>query len=357
MSSVLNLKRRYKYYLVGVGIYAGFFALLSIVFGEGYFFTLEGQLMFFEDYFIPGSVIGANFLFDRYLIRRSYDLTIWRKVLMKLTLSLVVIFISTSFTNELERIIGFVDGDIMVIGDLIEFDAYMTNTITNLILVVILGIPTFYREGYIDQKELNLLQEANRVEDLTKELDVLKLQLHSANVKPHFIFNTLNSVVSLIDLDPKKAEELVIHLSDFLRQSIYSSNQNHHTLSEELSAINNYLEIEKIRFGDQVHFRIDCASVLNNLIVPKFFLLPMVENAIKHNRETKDLRIEVVIKESSSGFNVEVIDNGKPFPGNLKWNAGVAGTNALLKAFYDNNFKLEFLNSPNKLVKIQIILD
>jgi hypothetical protein len=351
------MQKRYKNYFLAVAIYAGFFGLASIVYGEGYFFTLEGQLMFFEDLFLPGSVLIINFLWDKFLKKRGIEFSTGRRVLLKTTLSLLVIFMASSFTNELEKLIGFVDDDFIAFGSTIELDAYWSNTVTNLLLVLIIGIPLFYREAILDKKERNLILQGTRVNTLTKELDVLKTQLHSANVKPHFIFNTLNSIVSLIEEDPQKAESLVIHLSDFLRQSIYSSNENHHSLLDELSSIANYLGIEKIRFGDEVDFTIQKDEGLPNVIVPKFFLLPIVENAIKHNRLTKNLTISVNIKKSEHGFKAEVQDNGEKFPEKIKWNAGVEGTNALLRGFYQGGYKIEFLNTPLKMVRMHINLE
>jgi hypothetical protein len=349
-------KKRYLNYAIGVSLYALIFALLSIVFGDGFFFTKTGLVFFFEDFFVPGSVVVANYFLDKYLTDFGLKSKIGKRVFIKILASISVVFVATIITNELELWIGFIDDDTISLGAF-QIDAYWTNVVDSILVVLIIGIPAFYREGQIDEKRELLEEQQLKVQYLSKELGVLKLQLYSANVKPHFIFNTLNSVLSLIYESPEKAEELVIHLSDFLRQSLYSSNVSEHTLGEELEAISNYLKIEKIRFGDSVRYSFENGDDLNEQKIPKFFLLPLVENALKHNRETMDLKIVVRTYMDNQYLVTEVWDSGKPFPEDMNWNSGLRGTDSMLQAYFGKEYTFSFHQSPQKMVQVKIKID
>jgi two-component system, LytTR family, sensor kinase len=106
----------------------------------------------------------------------------------------------------------------------------------------------------------------------------LRLQLN-----PHFLFNTMNSISSLVALDRKdEAEDMIERLCDFLRASLNADPMEDVPLSQEIDAIDAYLSIEATRFGDRLHIDIDIAPEVAEVPVPNFILQPLVENAIKH---------------------------------------------------------------------------
>lgn len=115
----------------------------------------------------------------------------------------------------------------------------------------------------------NLLKQA--------ELDALKFQLN-----PHFIFNSLNSISSLTLMDNMKAHEMVIKLSEFLRGSLGSENQELHTLEDELAQMKRYLDIERVRFGDRLELKEEIEPQCLKKKVPNLILQPLYENAIKY---------------------------------------------------------------------------
>ena len=110
------------------------------------------------------------------------------------------------------------------------------------------------------------------------EAAALRLQLN-----PHFLFNTLNSISSLVALDRKEeAEQMIQSLGEFLRASLHADPMADVTLSEEIETIDAYLEIESARFGERLAIEIDIAPGASEAPVPNFILQPLVENAIKH---------------------------------------------------------------------------
>ena len=340
------LNRRYRNYCIGLGIYMLLHVILFIVAGV---FPLNSLRMFFifESLFVPGSVILANYVFDR---NWSYETSTFRgglRIFLKVLLTSVVIIIISIVSNEIGERIGFFDDDTLVFGSAGEVGPYWANVITNTAIALVLCIPAFVRENIIDKKNLE-------VSGLNTELETLKLELYSSNVRPHFIFNTLNGIVSLIHEEPESAERMVLHLSDFLRSSLFSAEANSHCVKDEFSALKDYLHIEQIRFNDNFTFDIQMEEIVKDAKVPKFFLLPIVENAIKYNRNEKNIQIVLSAKLQENQLIFEVSDSGQPFPDKLKYNAGINGTLSLLKATYGDQFELIIENAPNKVLRIEI---
>ncbi len=201
----------------------------------------------------------------------------------------------------------------------------------------------------ITQQEVKLL-----------ELKQLKTQaeldaLH-AKVNPHFLYNALNSIASLIHINPDKAEEMTLLLSKFFR---YNTNrQNHHltTLGEELEMVETYLEIEKVRFGDRLQYQVALPDGARQYLVPRFLLQPLVENAIKHGisklPEAGQLNIEVSQKENL--LEIVLKDNGPVFSENMQLGYGWQSTRDKLELLFPKNADFYFENTPEKKVVISL---
>src|SRR6185436_14531445 len=161
-----------------------------------------------------------------------------------------------------------------------------------------------------------------------KELEVTKLMalktkaeldaLHS-KINPHFLYNALNSIADLAITDGKKARKMTIALADLFRYSINSSDHNYSTIKEEVEMTEVYLEIEKIRFEDQLNYSIHSDKDVSHYLVPRFLLQPVVENAVKHGLKAtgKMTEINITVKNASDGLNITVADNGPSFPDEL----------------------------------------
>lgn len=128
--------------------------------------------------------------------------------------------------------------------------------------------------------------ERRLVEDRSRELQVLareaELKALRAQLNPHFLFNSLNSISALTSVDAKRAREMCVLLSDFLRKSLRLGAQPEVMLAEELDLLRNYLAIEQIRFGERLKLDWQVQAGVDDIPVPTLLLQPLVENAIKH---------------------------------------------------------------------------
>ena len=172
-------------------------------------------------------------------------------------------------------------------------------------------------------------------------LQALRMQLN-----PHFLFNTLNSIASLVH-DQPQAEEMIEALSDLLRLTLSAPERHEVTLREELHFLDRYLLIEQMRFGKrlQVEKQID-VSVLDSM-VPILILQPLVENAVKHGieRQIAPGLVQVFAQRSGAALRLAVIDNGRGLAssgnGKIKEGVGLSNTRARLKELYQGKGSLE----------------
>lgn len=226
--------------------------------------------------------------------------------------------------------------------------AYYNCVVTGLIYTAV-NYAELERKRKMSEKEL----EVTRLIALkTKaELDAL----HS-KVNPHFLYNALNSIADLSVTDGKKARRMTIALADLFRYSINYSQNNYSTVKDEVAMAEVYLQIEKIRFEDQLSCTIKVDEKLNHFLVPRFVLQPLVENAVKHGLKAtgKMTEIQLEVKEFNEGMKLTVGDNGPPFPDELNPGYGVKSVFDKLELLFPDNFELSFSNSPQKEVCIYI---
>ena len=154
------------------------------------------------------------------------------------------------------------------------------------------------------------LARINEQERLLAEAEYKALQ---AQLNPHFLFNSLNSIVALIRLEPDLARKTSVNLAQFLRNNIQASHQQWRSLAEEYQQIQDYLSIESVRFRDKLTIRYDIDEALLATPVPPLLLLPLVENAIKHGltaREQDGLLSISIVSAADARVHISVIDNG-----------------------------------------------
>ncbi|MBV8079018.1 MAG: histidine kinase [Actinobacteria bacterium] len=131
-----------------------------------------------------------------------------------------------------------------------------------------------------------------------------------AQMEPHFVFNALNTIASLVRTDPDRARSLVLAFADYVRSKLSRPNKLV-TLDEELHHVQSYLELEQARFGSQLAVTIDVSPDARTVRVPPFLVQPLVENAVKHGKTENPLRIVVRGRVRRGRLRVTVRDDGR----------------------------------------------
>lgn len=147
-------------------------------------------------------------------------------------------------------------------------------------------------------------EESLRTARLGEDLAQASLQALRAQLNPHFLFNALNSIVTLIGRDPVAAESMTVRLSELLRATLAAGDIQETTLDQELALTSRYLEIEQVRFADRLTVHWDIADDVRTARVPAFALQPLVENAIRHGISRRAGPGEVTIIARREGADV-----------------------------------------------------
>ncbi|MBE0447203.1 MAG: histidine kinase, partial [Actinobacteria bacterium] len=151
------------------------------------------------------------------------------------------------------------------------------------------------------------LSELDRQKELAYDAELRALQ---AQINPHFLFNTLNTITSFIRTDPKKARKLLLQFSDFFRKSL-EWKEGFITLAQELDYIATYLVLEKARFGDRLDISFDIDNDAQTCILPGLTIQPIVENSVKHGFcEERELEIKIIARLIGDDLRITVVDNG-----------------------------------------------
>ena len=183
-----------------------------------------------------------------------------------------------------------------------------------------------------------------RVWEVYKHNEQMKNALLQAQIQPHFIFNTLNSIISLSYIDQERMVKLVRNFSTYLRFSFKEVNLNRLvTLREELDIVKAYIHIQQERFGDQIKLEWDVDDSVNHVMIPPLTIQPLVENVITHGilHDYEPGLLQLIVKKEADAVYIEVSDDG---PGVTKEQA-----NALLNHRVDSSGGIGLKNTHERL--------
>lgn len=176
-------------------------------------------------------------------------------------------------------------------------------------------------------------------------LALLRRQLH-----PHFLFNALQAVSTLLHRDPPAADGVLMRLSTLLRVMLETASGETVSLRTEMELTRRYLEIEQVRFGDRLSFERNVDEALLETRVPSLVVLPLVENAIRHGLSTKagPGRLAISARADGESLVVTVEDDGPGAATPLRPGVGIANTRARLEGMYGARAGLEIETAPGK---------
>ncbi len=179
-----------------------------------------------------------------------------------------------------------------------------------------------------------------------------RLQALQMQLNPHFLFNTLNSIASLVHENPKASDEMITSLSEFLRLTLKTSDRSEVPLREEMDFLDHYLAIEQIRFGDRLCVEKRVEPALLGAQVPVLILQPLVENAIKHGIEKKlgPGVVTITAQRNGEALHLQVQDNGRGLQtgsvGKISEGVGLSNIRARLRELAGDSAALQISSSP-----------
>ena len=200
--------------------------------------------------------------------------------------------------------------------------------------------------------------EISKVENLISLLKYSELKALQSQINPHFLFNVLNTMTSLIRTNPEKAREVTIDLSNYLRYNL-DNNVKSVELIKELNQVDTYIKIEKVRFGDKLNILYDVDESLYNFQIPSLIIQPLVENSIKHGilkkRDNGCVKIiikkigkdiEITIEDDGVGIEQTIIDN---LDKQIKENIGLKNVHQRLKLLYGEGLNIKKLEQGTRI--------
>ncbi len=204
-----------------------------------------------------------------------------------------------------------------------------------------------------------LLSMESSKEAETREQEALTLARESelkalkAQINPHFLFNSLNSISALATVDGQRARDMCIKLSDFLRTTLKLGEKQHITLADELALAKAYLEVEQVRFGARLRVEIDADPDCGQCVVPSLVLQPLVENAVKHGIaglvDGGTIRLEARCRDGYLQLKIEN-EFDPDSPASSRHGLGLRNVRDRLRAVYENTARVDTRASSDHFV-------
>lgn len=206
----------------------------------------------------------------------------------------------------------------------------------------------FYSREAIAEATASLKEEALARAANERRIAESNLKLLQAQIEPHFLFNTLSNIISLVRVEPQKAERMLQDLTDYLRVSLQRTRTGQVTLGEELALLRAYLGIQQVRMGERLRFTIDVPEELSALRLPPLIIQPLAENAVRHGLEPQAEGGDISVKASRTGdrIDIEISDNGPGIAENAVPGIGIANVRERLGALYAE--RAQFTLQPNR---------
>lgn len=230
----------------------------------------------------------------------------------------------------------------------------LTDILTNLACAVIAA--WFYlieEKQYITETEI--IAEQNQRINTEKKATETYLKLLQAQIEPHFLFNTLTSILSLSDTDLKKAKIMHNNFMQYLKTTLSKTRSSTTTVGQEIELIKAYLDIFKVRMGNRLYYSVEVDDQVNDLPFPSMLIQPVVENAIKHGLEPKIDGGEIIIQiKRVEGDRIcwEIKDTGLGMSEKSHLGMGLSNIIERIEMLYDNKGSVKIKENQPSGVKI-----
>jgi sensor histidine kinase YesM len=200
-----------------------------------------------------------------------------------------------------------------------------------------------FTQRRLAESELAFARERNARIEAERLMTLSRLQTLQAQIEPHFLFNTLANVSSLIEIEPKQARKMLDQFTLLLRASLDQTRKATTALRAELQVVEAYLSVLKIRMGDRLSFRIESPPELQAIEVPSMLLQPIVENAVKHGIEPRVQggSVHVSVRREGDQLELLVCDDGIGFVATSKDNVGLGAIRERLAMQFGDRASLQ----------------
>lgn len=230
--------------------------------------------------------------------------TSWRKILMLHFALALVLGVIIQVIADLYR---------FQIGVLQEFD--FEKSLGKLLSVMDINFLVYFAMLFIiyTYYYFSIIRASERQKSLLEtQVVTARMNMLTSQLQPHFLFNTINCIIGLIDVDKKKAQDTLVDLSTFFREVTKNSNVHFFTVSKEMVILNHYLEILKVRFPENLEITQRIEEEVLEEKIPAMVLQPLIENSINHGYEnsTQNLLIEIEIWKEGDFIIIVVRNNG-----------------------------------------------
>lgn len=197
-----------------------------------------------------------------------------------------------------------------------------------------------------------------RASQLEGQLAKAHLQALKAQLDPHFFFNTMNSISSLMHRDIEKADAMIAGLSNLFRLNLQRGDTQEITLNEEMGFLEQYLELQQLRFGSRIKIEVRTDPELHDVCVPSMVLQPLVENAIIHGSTngSESMLLEITAREHNGMCRITIYNSGSRLPEHFKPGLGISNTRARLQWLYGEKSSLELNNLQAGGVLAEVLL-
>lgn len=299
----------------------------------GFFDTLKLWLL--EYAYLNFALIFIAILIRKFLLRNfSWSIIITLSVI----LSIIIYFPFYIFIHLFEKILF---QEINFVTQLNAWETLIINFpqafifISSFLLIIL---------SYYYVQELRIQERAKL--KINDQLIEAKLQVLNFQLKPHFLFNSINNIVGLIDSKPHQAKKALYNLSEFFRSVLRTGIKTKISLAEELKITESYVKILKIRFGDKIKINNKIEIRLLKSEIPAIVFQPFIENAVKHGMKPSEcLTITLKAYAHNSYVNLEIVNDGKSLNSrNIESGYGFQITKQKLENLYGMDYRLKIEN-------------
>jgi len=212
------------------------------------------------------------------------------------------------------------------------------------------------------EREMAQARQNEQIAAAGRLLAEARLRALQAQIEPHFLYNTLANVVSLIEVQPARARHMLERFIDYLRASLAASRQERATLGAEADMIAAYLDVLGVRMGERLRYRIDVPAELRASTIAPMLLQPLVENAIAHGLEPKVEGCEVLLRARMQGgmLQLEISDTGVGLTGTVSkkpgGGVGLSNLRDRLRTMYDPGASVQLLENQPCGMTVRLLL-